>query len=419
MSPVVTPRRAVLAPLLAALAMFGPFCIDAIFPAFPAMAKQFGATPLSMQQTISVYLGVYAASSLFIGTLSDAWGRRRVVLGGVTVFLAASVGCALSQTLPMLLVFRALQGCSAGVGFIVGRAIIRDCFEGAFAQKLMAQVSMIFGLAPAIAPIIGAGLVLIGGWHALFWALAAFTLLLLLLCAAFLPETHPPENRVAISPSNLVKTYREIFVDSQFLPLAIANTGNFGGLFLYVAIAPAFVFDVLHLTQNDFPWLFIPAIIGLVLGSTLAARLAGRVNTNIVINCGYVLIAAAGLLGLLIAWLVVPARVPWAVVPIGLAGIGINLISPTLNLLVLDRFPRHRGAASSAQAFIVLSFNALLSGVIGPWFSDSAMNLAITSIVLYAIGFTAWRIYRTVAKREPRVGSIEHEVLDAPKNCSM
>jgi DHA1 family bicyclomycin/chloramphenicol resistance-like MFS transporter len=416
MSSVIIPRRAVLAPLLAALAMFGPFCIDAIFPAFPAMEKQFGATSLSMQQTISVYLGVYAASSLFIGALSDAWGRRNVVLGGVTVFLIASVGCAVSQSLPILLVFRALQGCSAGVGFIVGRAIIRDCFEGALAQKLMAQVSMIFGLAPAIAPVVGSVLVLFGGWHALFWALAAFTFLLLLMCIAFLPETHPAENRVALSPSQLVKIYREIIVDSQFLPLAVANMGNFGGLFLYVAIAPAFVFDVLHLTQNDFPWLFVPAIFGLVLGSTLAARLAGRVNTNVVIIGGYVIIACAGVLGLLVSWLVVPARVPWAVIPIGLAGLGINLISPTLNLLVLDRFPRHRGAASSVQAFIVLSFNALLSGVIGPWFSDSAMHLAITSIILYALGFVSWRYYRVVAQREPRVGSIEHEVLDAGKS---
>ena len=244
------------------------------------------------------------------------------------------------------------------------------------------------------------------------------------MCAAFLPETHPPENRVVLSPSHLVKTYREILVDSQFLPLAVANMGNFGGLFLYVAIAPAFVFDVLHLTQNDFPWLFVPAIFGLVLGSTLAARLAGRVNTSIVINCGYVIMACAGVLGLLVSWLVVPARVPWAVIPIGLAGLGINLISPTLNLLVLDRFPRHRGAASSVQAFIVLSFNALLSGVIGPWFADSATHLAMTSIILYALGFVSWRYYRAVAKREPRRGKHRtrsarcFEVLIRSTRCS-
>jgi DHA1 family bicyclomycin/chloramphenicol resistance-like MFS transporter len=415
MSAVVIPRRALLAPLLAALAMFGPFCIDAIFPAFPAMAKQFDAGSLSMQQTISVYLGAYAFLSLFIGALSDTFGRRRVILVGVIVFLIATIGCALSQTLTQLLVFRALQGCSAGVGFIVGRAIIRDCFEGAFAQKLMAQVSMIFGLAPAIAPIVGAGLVVFGGWHALFWALAVFTLLLLFACMAVLPETHPKENRVALSPSRLATTYRQILSDAHFLPLAFANVGNFGGLFLYVAIAPAFVFDVLHLGVNDFPWLFVPAITGLVAGSSLAARLAGRVNTRLVINAGYIIIAIAAVLELLAAWLVVPARVPWTVIPIGIAGLGINMISPTLNLLVLDRFPRHRGAASSVQAFITLSFNALLSGVVGPHFAGNAMELAVTSVVLFSFGFVAWRWYRAVAKRTPREGSIEHEVIDAPK----
>ncbi len=413
MSSIVPPRRAVLAPLLAALAMFGPFCIDAIFPAFPAMEDQLHATPLSMQQTISVYLGAYAVLSLIIGALSDAWGRRAVVLGGVTIFLVATAGCALAQSLPVLLAFRALQGCSAGVGFIVGRAIIRDCFEGPPAQRLMAQVSMIFGLAPAIAPVVGAGLVLFGGWHALFWALTAFTLLLLAMCAAFLPETHPRENRVSLSPVHLLQTYKEIVREPQFLPLAFANMGNFGGLFLYIAIAPAFVFDVLHLGQNDFPWLFVPAITGLVAGSTLAARLAGRVNTRLVINAGYVIIAIAALLGVLIAWTVVPARVPWAIVPIGLAGLGINMISPTLNLLVLDLFPRHRGAASSVQAFITLTFNASLSGLIGPYFAGSARELAVTSIVLYAFGFAMWRWYRAVAKRVPREGVVEHEVLDA------
>jgi DHA1 family bicyclomycin/chloramphenicol resistance-like MFS transporter len=143
--------------------------------------------------------------------------------------------------------------------------------------------------------------------------------------------------------------------------------------------------------------------------------LAGRVNTRLVINAGYVIIAIAAVLGLLIGWLVVPARVPWTVLPIGVAGLGINMISPTLNLLVLDRFPRHRGAASSVQAFITLSFNALLSGVIGPHFAGSAMELAVTSAVLFAFGFVSWRWYRAVAKRTPREGSIEHEVLDAPK----
>src|SRR5215470_3749292 len=217
-----TPGRNALAFLLAALAMFGPFCIDAIFPAFPAIAEQFAATPLAMQQTISVYLFAYAALSLFIGALSDAWGRRIVILSGVGMFLIASAGCAVAQSMHALLAFRALQGATAGIGLIVGRALIRDCFEGPEAQKLMSMISMIFGLAPALAPVVGAWIVGWGGWHALFWALTAFAAALLALCFVVLPETHPPERRVSLSPSSLFASYREILSSEQFVPLAVA-----------------------------------------------------------------------------------------------------------------------------------------------------------------------------------------------------
>lgn len=161
-----------LALLLGGLAMFGPFSIDTIFPAFPQMAAQFGADKLAMQQTISVYLAAYALMSIVHGPLSDAIGRRRVILGGLSVFIVASVGCALAPDLRTLLAFRALQGLSAGVGLIVGRAVIRDVLHGSDAQRLMSHVSMIFGIAPAIAPIIGGWMLGAGRWPLIFWFLA-------------------------------------------------------------------------------------------------------------------------------------------------------------------------------------------------------------------------------------------------------
>jgi DHA1 family bicyclomycin/chloramphenicol resistance-like MFS transporter len=405
------PSRFALAGLLAALAMFGPFCIDAIFPAFPAIATQFQATPVAMQQTISVYIGAYAVLSLLLGAMSDAWGRRIVILGGVGVFLAATIGCALARSMHMLLAFRALQGSSAGIGLIVGRAIVRDRFEGADAQKLLSQISMIFGVAPALAPIIGAWLVAFGGWRWLFWAIAGFAAALLLLCAIVLPETHPREQRIALSPRNLFTGYRRIFAHPHFLPLALASTCNFGGLFLYIACAPAFVLGVLKLDQNQFYWLFVPAISGLVLGAMLSARFAGRVTVRVVLGIGYTIVASAAVLGVLIAWLVVPARVPWSVLPLALAGFGINLVSPALNLLVLDLFPQARGMASSMQAFIMLAFNALLAGVLAPMLADQAIHLALASAAVYASGLVAWRWYRGIAKR---ADALERELQDDP-----
>jgi len=399
MTSAAVPSRFALAGLLASLSMFGPFCIDAIFPAFPAIEDEFGANALTMQQTISAYIGAYAVLSLLLGAMSDAWGRRTVILGGVGVFLVASAGCALARSMHWLLAFRALQGSSAGIGLIVGRAIVRDRFEGPEAQKLLSQISMIFGVAPAIAPIVGAWLVAFGGWRWLFWATAAFAAALLLLCTLVLPETHPRERRVALSPGNLFRNYRRILAHPHFLPLALASTCNFGGLFLYIAAAPAFVLGVLGLNQNQFWWLFVPTISGLVLGASLATRLAGRATVRVILGIGYSIIAAAALFGIVMAWLVVPARVPWLVLPLALAGVGINIVSPALNLLVLDLFPTARGMASSLQAFLMLAFNALLAGVLAPMLAGTAMHLALASAGIYACGLIAWRWYRGRVKR--------------------
>jgi MFS transporter, DHA1 family, multidrug resistance protein len=394
------PRRRRLAPLLAALAMFGPFSIDTIFPAFPAIARELGATPFAMQQTISVYIISYALMSLLHGPLSDAFGRRRVILAGVAVFTLASVACALSTTIGMLLVFRALQGISAGAGLIVGRAIIRDCFDGVEAQRLMSTVSMIFGIAPAIAPIVGGWVVVFAHWPMIFWLLAAFATLLIVACAAWLPETHPVARRVPFSLAELSTTYKRIARDRAFLPLAFAGTLNFNALFVYIASAPVFVLDLLKLDAQHFAWLFIPAISGLMIGSFVSGRIAGKLSAGATVRLGYAIMLGATAINLVVALVLPTPRVPWSVIPVGLHSIGIGINFPTLTLLLLDRFPQHRGAVSSVQAFVSLVMSALIAGAISPLVSHSPLALALTAGGATALGFVFWRIYRRIETHE-------------------
>jgi len=386
--------------MLAALAMFGPFSIDTIFPAFPAIAKELGATPLAMQQTISVYMIAYALMSLFHGPLSDSLGRRRVILVGVAVFSLASIGCALAGSIGALLAFRALQGISAGAGLIVGRAIIRDCFEGVEAQRLMATVSMIFGIAPAIAPIVGGWVVALARWPMIFWLLAAFAAGLWLVCLVWLPETHARERRVPLSVRELQATYRRIGLDRAFLPLALAGTLNFNALFVYIASAPAFVLTLLKLDAQHFAWLFIPAISGMMIGAFLSGRLAGKLSAAATVRLGYMIMLGASALNLVIALVLPDPKVPWSVLPVGLHAIGIGINFPTLTLLLLDRFPLHRGAVSSVQAFVSLVISATLAGAISPLVSGSAMSLALTAAIATTLGFVCWRIYRRIETRE-------------------
>jgi len=181
--------RWTLSVLLAALGMLGPFAIDTYLPAFSGIAADLHATPIEIQQTLSAYLFAFAFMSLFHGSLSDSLGRRPVVLTGIVVFTIASVGCALSQTIGQLVFFRALQGLSTGAGIVVSRAVIRDIYPPAEAQRVMSQVTLFFGVAPAVAPIVGGFLFVHASWHAVFWFLAAVGVVLLAANAWLLPET--------------------------------------------------------------------------------------------------------------------------------------------------------------------------------------------------------------------------------------
>ena len=395
------PRR--LALTLGALAMIGPFAIGTIFPAFPQIAADLGASDVAMQQTISVYLLAYAVMSLVHGPLSDALGRRRVMLAGTVVFGLASVGCALSTSLPMLLAFRALQGLSAGVGMIVGRAIIRDVLHGSAAQRLMSHVSMIFGIAPAVAPVIGGWLL---GWErgpGMFWFLAAFSVLLVALVWGGLPETHPPHARLPLRARSLARGYLHILRSPRFLRLSAAGGLNFAALFLYIASAPAFVMDLLGLGERDFGWFFMPMIAGMMVGAFVSGRSAGRIDGVRLANIGFACCGTAMALNLgYTLWADVPA-VPWAVLPMSFNAFGIALVFPIITLAILDMYPHQRGGASSMQAFFGLLVNAGVAGLLSPLLSDSALQLALGAAAFVLGGWLFWWWETRAGRRVLRV----------------
>lgn len=403
--PPTSTRR--LALLLAGLAMFGPFSIDTIFPAFPQLAQHLGVDQAAVQQTVSVYLLAYAVMSLAHGALSDAFGRKRVILGGLAVFVAASVGCALSRDLGTLLVFRALQGFSAGAGMIVGRAVIRDLYQGHLAQKLMSQVSMIFGIAPAIAPIIGGWILGAGaGWPMIFWSLVAFALALLVATQVWLPETHPPAARTPLSVSGLWRGYTSIALDRRFQRLAAAGALTLAGIFLYIASAPVFVMELLGKTEQDFAWLFIPTIGGMTLGSWLSGRMAGRLKPAAQVRAGFLCCGLASVASIGYAALADTFVVPWAVLPIFLAGTGMGLVFPILALAVLDLYPRQRGLASSLQACVQLTLNAFVAGVLSPLVAHAPLTMALVASAFFLAGWICWRLDRRAGRRLPRQGAI-------------
>ena len=256
--------------------MLGPFSIDTYIPAFSGIARALGATPVQMQQTLSAYLFGFAFMNLFHGALADSFGRRPVVLWGIAVFTLASAGCALSQTIGQLVFFRGLQGLSTGAGIVVSRAIIRDMFPPAQAQKVMSQVTIYFGVAPAIAPIIGGWLFVHADWHSIFWFLTAVGVGLWIANFKLLPESLHVTHRQPFNVRNLMRGYWQLCSNPRFLLLALASGVPFNGMFLYVLAAPEFLGTHLHLAPKEFFWFFMLTITGIMGGSWFSGRLAGQ-----------------------------------------------------------------------------------------------------------------------------------------------
>lgn len=375
--------------LLAALGMLGPFAIDTYLPAFAGIAADLQATPLQIQQTLSAYLFAFAFMSLFHGSLSDSLGRRPVVLTGIVVFTLASAGCALSQSIGQLIFFRGLQGLSTGAGIVVSRAVIRDIYPPADAQRVMSQVTLFFGVAPAIAPIVGGFLFVHISWHAVFWFLTGVGVVLGLANWFLLPESLHTSQRQPFDARNLMRGYLQLGSSSRFLLLALASGVPFNGMFLYVLSAPTFLGEILQLQPTQFFWFFVCTIGGIMGGAFISGRLAGRIAPERQIRIGFAVMLAVSLINLL-ANVLFTAHVGWALWPIALYSLGWAMMTPVVTLMVLDLHPERRGMAASMQAFIGSASNGVVAGVLAPLVMHSAVSLALASLLLMLVGLFAW-----------------------------
>jgi DHA1 family bicyclomycin/chloramphenicol resistance-like MFS transporter len=382
-----------LAVTLAGLVMLGPFSVDTYLPSFPAIQREFAVTPLEVQQTLTAYLVAFAMMTLFHGALSDSFGRRPVILACLAIYVLGSIGCTFAQSFPQLLFFRGAQGFSAGVGWVVGRAIVRESFPGHDAQRLLSLITMIFGLAPAAAPVIGGWLQGAFGWRAVFAFLTLFGALQLAVCWRALPETLSREKRQPFAPAPLYRTYLRLARNPRLRLLSLAVALNFCGFFLYVAAAPAVIYGLLGLTEHHFPVLFVPGIAGIMVGAFLSHRMAGRVSRQRTVRIGFFVMFGAAAFNVGYHALN-PAALPWTVLPYAAYAVGMALAAPSVQLLVLDLFPQNSGTASSLQGFTHAVFTAVTAALVAPLLSGSGLTLALGALGLLTLGCVCWMTYR-------------------------
>lgn len=378
------PTQRGFAALLAALTAVGPLSVDTYLPSMTEISRALHATPLAVQQTLTAYMSTFAVMTLWHGAISDALGRRRVILWTTGLYVVASAGCVFAPSITALLILRALQGMTAGAGMVVGRAIVRDMYHGAEAQRLMSQVTLVFTIAPAIAPILGGWLQVSFGWRSVFVFLLLFGLLAWFLCRQLLPETLPPERRQPLNARFLARSYGRVLTSPGFLAACLAMTLNFSAIFIYIVAGPVFVMTHLKLPETQFIWLFGPITLGLAGGSWVSSRMAGRITPQRTLAYGYAAMGVSALVNAVISFSR-PPGVPWSVAPLFTYSLGMSVVFPTLTLLALDLFPTQRGLAASCQSFIQTTGAAVTSIFVAAiW--GSTRTLAVWQILLLALG---------------------------------
>ena len=380
-----------IAALLAALAMVSPFSLDTFYPSFAAISREFSLSIWQIQQSITVYMVPFALMTLVQGPLSDALGRRPVVLAGLLLYSCASIACVFAPTFAVLLAFRAVQGMSAGVGMAVGRAIIRDLHEGPQAQKLMSTITMIFSVAPAIAPVIGGWIHVWFGWRYVFGFMVMAGVSLMLLSYALLPETHPSERRTRLHVGVLARTVLRIAATPEFMAYALALGITFAAMITFIGAAPAVVMQHWHMRETQFWALFVPLICGILGGAYVSGRLAGRLTGRRQIAIGYTLsLFGAGLTLLLHATTTPPVLVQQVLIT--LIATGVQLMMPIFALRMLDLFPESRGSAASVQSCVMLGTGAVFIGGLVPAISGSMLTLSAGSFLAALTGFVIWHL---------------------------
>ncbi|HHY85774.1 MAG TPA: multidrug effflux MFS transporter [Verrucomicrobia bacterium] len=383
--------------VIGALSTLGPFSVDTYFPSFPALAAHFGVSEIRMQTTLSCYLVALAVMNLFHGAVSDSFGRLRVILITLAVYSASALACALAPGFGWLVGLRVVQGLAAGAGMIVSRAIIRDLFDGPEAQALMAQAAMLGAVGPVIAPILGGFLHTWFGWRGPFFFMALLGITLGAACRWGLPESLPLHLRQPFRVGHLLRGYREALGHRPFLLSCLALACGAGGFLLYVATAPDVVLNILHLSERQFGWMFVPIVTGLMLGSILCARLAGRLAPARQVRWAFVLMGAGAAINLAVnCWL--ESRVPWAVLPLGLYTLGFSLIAPILSLDGIEMLPHRKGLASSLQGFIGVLVFAGIAGWGAQLVYRSGLKHAVGQaafLVLCWLGYNGYKSRRT------------------------
>lgn len=390
----LSPHSFALSALLTALVAIAPLSTDMYLPAMPALAVYFGASTTEVQLTLSVYLVGFAFAQLILGPMSDRFGRRPVLIGGICVFAVASAACALASSITILIIARFVQAIGACAGAAVGRAVVRDIHDTKDAARLLAHMGTAMATAPLVAPLIGGQLTTRFGWQTNFIALVVIGIVLFAFTVLRLPETIRHANPLAMSPRRMVSNYLALLTNSAFQRFALANAFSFAGLFAFISGSSFVLITRFAMTPETFGFAFGVVVLGYMFGAQAAARLSKFMSLEQLIGIGGWIGLIAGGAGVLIA-AIAPPTIASVIAPIFFYAFSVGFIMPNSMAGAIGPFPQMAGSASALLGFTQMALSAFMGLMVGVLFDGTQMPMMA---IIGTTGTLAWVFTRRIVK---------------------
>jgi DHA1 family bicyclomycin/chloramphenicol resistance-like MFS transporter len=363
--------------LLGALAACGPISIDMYLPSLPTIAQTFAISAGSAQTTLTSFMFGFSIGMLLYGPLSDTYGRRPVLLGGIVMYVIASIACALSFSIGSLVTFRFVQALGAGAASVLARAIARDAHEPADAARVLSMLAIVTSIGPLLAPLIGGQLLLLGGWRTVFVALTLFGSVCAVTAFLKVPETWPREKRAQAALLQSFAAYGKLLRDPVAWGHMLCGGMAFASMFAYITATPFVYIEYFHVSAQHYGFLFALNIVGIMFGNFLNTRLVGRLGAVPIISVAATISFVASLFVCLVSltgWGGLWSIVFGLFFVVGVVGV----LSANCTTHLMHRYPMNAGAAAAVFGAVQLALGALSSLAVGLWQDGSPKGMGVT-----------------------------------------
>ena len=397
--------------ILGLLSAIGPFSIDMYLPGFPAIANDLNTSVDHVSYSLSSFFIGICIGQLICGPLLDRFGRKRPLYVGLLIYILASLGCAISHSIGLLVAFRFLQALGGCVGMVAPRAVVRDVFPVEENAKIFSLLVLVLGVSPIIAPTAGSYIVTAFGWHAVFVVLAIITAILLVAVVFFLPESKQPDPTYSLLPKPIINNFMAVIREPQFYTYALAGGIASAGLFAYLSGSPFLFMELFGVTEKQYGWIFALIAMGLISSSQLNNLLLKKYTSEAIIKVTLLLQSIIGVLllvGTAAGWLELYSTVFLMFLFLSCQG----FTFPNSSALSMAPFSKGAGSASALMGALQMGLGAVASALVGALNNGTAIPVTAVMAACALLGFAILAIGQKKILSAPRSEDLQEQTLD-------